>query len=61
MTKGAQCTVLWHVDNLKLSHIAQWVLKELVAKLNGCYGEITPLTVTRGMKHDYLGMMLERL
>jgi hypothetical protein len=60
MTKGAQqCTVLWHVDNLKLSHIAQWVLEELVTKLNGCYGEIAPLTVTRGTKHDYLGMMLD--
>jgi hypothetical protein len=56
---GTQCTVLWHVDDLKCSHVAQQVLEDLVAKLNARYGEIAPLTVTRGTVHDYLGMTLD--
>jgi hypothetical protein len=59
MIDGAQCTVLWHVDDLKLSHIAQQVLEELIARLNSRYGELAPLTITRGTKHDYLGMTLD--
>ena len=57
--KGHQCTILWHVDDLKLSHVSDRVLDKVIAGLNECYGKITPLTVTRGKVHDYLGMTID--
>jgi hypothetical protein len=51
MVEGSQCTFIWHVDNLKISHINQEVLEDLVSTLN--------VTVTRGDVHDYLGMTLD--
>jgi hypothetical protein len=55
---GTQCTILWHVDDLKLSHLKQQVLEDLVNTLNERYRKIAPLTVTRGDVHEYLGMTL---
>jgi hypothetical protein len=57
--EGKQCTILWHVNDLKLSHVLEHVLDELIADMNKCYGKITPLTVTKGTKHDYLRMTLD--
>ena len=34
MVDGKQCTVLWHVDDLKMSHINNQVLEDLVDRLN---------------------------
>jgi hypothetical protein len=59
MIEGTQCTIVWHVDDLKLSHLKQEVLEDLINTLNERYGKITPLTVTRGDIHDYLGMTLD--
>ena len=55
----SQCTVLWHMDDMKISHISDKVLDEVIAGLNERYGKITPLTVTRGKVHDYLSMMID--
>jgi hypothetical protein len=59
MIDGAQCTILWHVDDLKISHAKQDVLEDLINTLNEKYGKLAPLTVTRGTIHDYLGMTLD--
>jgi hypothetical protein len=56
---GKQCTALWHVDDLKISHVGGAVNELMLAKLNSRYGAETPLTVTRGDIHDYLGMTLD--
>jgi len=56
---GKQCTILWHVDDLKISHVEQSVLEEVLARLNLRYGKETPLTVTRGDLHEYLGMTID--
>jgi hypothetical protein len=53
MINGAQCNMLWQVDDLKLLHVADQVLDKLVKKLDRCYWEIAPLTVTKGTVHDY--------
>jgi hypothetical protein len=34
MIDGAQCTILWHVDDLKILHVKQEVLEDLIAILN---------------------------
>ena len=46
MIDGTQCTILWHVDDLKLSHVEQQVLEDLVNTLNERYRKIDPLMVT---------------
>jgi hypothetical protein len=56
---GKQQTVLWHVDDLKISHVDGAVNEQLLNKLNEWYGKETPLTVTRGDMHEYLGMTID--
>jgi len=59
MIEGKQCTILWHVDDIKLSHVDNEVNEEIIKKLNGVYGKEAPLVVTRGKVHGYLGMTLD--
>jgi hypothetical protein len=59
MMNGKQCTVLWHVDDLKISHKEAKVTESILDLLNDRYGKETPLTVTRGDIHEYLGMTID--
>ena len=59
VTNGKQCTILWHVDDLKISHMDSDVVTSILDEINDWYGEISPLTITRGMIHDYLGMTID--
>ena len=59
MIDGKQCTILWHMDDLKLSHVKQQVLEDIANKLNAKYGQQTPLIIHRGKIHDYLGMTID--
>jgi hypothetical protein len=59
MVNGSQCTVLWHVDDLKISHVDDSVIEGVLETLNNRYGNETPLTVTRGDIHEYLGMTID--
>jgi hypothetical protein len=59
VVNGKQCTVLWHVDDLKVSHVEGAVIEGVLDGLNKRYGVETPLTVTRGDLHDYLGMTID--
>jgi hypothetical protein len=54
-----QCTIIWHVDDLKLSHMKQEVLDDIAAKLNAKYGQKVPLTVHHGQIQEYLGMTID--
>jgi Reverse transcriptase (RNA-dependent DNA polymerase) len=56
---GKQCTILWHVDDLKISHVDEAVVSKILEILNERYGKISPLVVTRGKIHYYLGMTLD--
>jgi len=56
---GKQCTIIWHVDDLKISHVSAKVLEDVIAQLNERFGREVPLTVTHGPIHDYLGMTLD--
>jgi hypothetical protein len=59
MINGKQCTIVWHVDDLKVSHVDADVLEDIVTELDKSYGKQKPLVVTRGKVHDYLGMTLD--
>ena len=56
---GKQCTIVWHVDDLKISHVNSAVIDEVIASLNAEYGQVGEMTVRRGKVHDYLGMKLD--
>jgi hypothetical protein len=56
---GKQLTVAWHVDDLKISHVATGVVDDLITDLDSEFGKETPLSKSRGKVHDYLGMTLD--
>ena len=54
MINGKQCTVLWYVDDLKVSHMEESVVENVLKCIEERFsGE---LTITMGQKHKYLGM-----
>ena len=54
-----QCTIMWYVDDLKLSHVKTEVLEDILSKLQEKWGKEAPLTVTSGKVHVYLGMTID--
>jgi hypothetical protein len=54
---GKQFTITWHVADLKLSHVDVKAIDEMKSWLKSIYGE--DMRVSRGQKHDYLGMDLD--
>ena len=56
---GKQCTIIWHVDDLKISHVDAAVVTSIIDKLSKEVGKHADLTITRGDVHDYLGMTLD--
>ena len=59
MIDGKQMTVVWHVDDIKMSHVSPKAIDWLIEKLNEKYGKVSPLTVQRGKKLEHLGMELD--
>ena len=59
MMNGKQCTIIWHVDDLKISHVDEKVVSEVIEQIAGVFGAEAPLTINRGKVHDYLGMNLD--
>ena len=56
---GRQCTIIWHVDDLKISHVDKEVIEDIIKMLNKKFGKESPLTTTRGRVLEYLGMTLD--
>jgi hypothetical protein len=58
---GKQMTMLWHVDDLKASHMQQVVLEKFVEYLRGIYDdkEIGMIKVNYGPRHEFHGMILD--
>jgi len=56
---GKQCTIIWHVDDLKISHMDKAVVEEIVACINKRFGKEAPVVVHRGHVHEYLGMTID--
>ena len=54
-----QCTILWHVDDLKTSHVDPAVIYSVLAGINAEYGKITKMTIMRGKVHKYLGINID--
>ena len=56
---GKQCTILWHVDDLKISHYDKEVVTSVIEMIEAEFGKEAPLTKTRGRIHEYLGMTID--
>jgi hypothetical protein len=56
---GTQCTVAWHVDDVKISHVDKDVVDSVIDDLENVFGKESPLSKSRGRIHDYLGMILD--
>ena len=50
---GTQCTIAWHVDDLKISHKNEDVVDQVISSLESVYGK---LVVDEGLHHTYLGI-----
>ena len=59
MINGKQCTILWHVDDLKILHVDPAVNTKVIKMINKEFGKEAQLAVNRGKIHDYLGMTLD--
>ena len=54
-----QCTIIWHVDDLKISHVDKKVVEDMLKQLTTKFGQDAPLTTCRGKILDYLGMKID--
>ena len=60
MIDGKQCTIQFHVDDLKLSHMKQGALDKIADDLNDIFGsEGELLAASYGSVHEYLGMTID--
>ena len=50
---GKQCTIVWYVDDVKVSHDDEKVVDEIFDSMNKKFGNLKP---KKGKKHEYLGM-----
>ena len=58
MINGKQCTIIWHVDDLKISHVEQKVVNDIIKRLKDKFGQESPLETSQGKTIDYLGMCI---
>ena len=56
---GQQCTITWHVDDLKISHVDEQVVRSIIQKIQNNFGQHSELSMHIGKRHDYLGMILD--
>ena len=56
---GQQCTLVWHVDDMTISHTDSRIVDGIITMLEEEFGKEAPLTIHRGKVHDYLGMTLD--
>jgi hypothetical protein len=59
MINGKQCTIQFHVDDLKISYVTQTVLDDVINQLNAEFGTIKKLAASYGKIHEYLGMTID--
>jgi hypothetical protein len=56
---GKQLTIVWYVDDLKISHADPAIVDDMIDKLKEEFGQVSDLTIRRGKVHDYLGIKID--
>ena len=59
MVNGKMIMVIWHVDDLKISHKVKKVVDDFIRQLESEFSKEVPLSKSWGKVHDYLGMTLD--
>jgi hypothetical protein len=59
VVNGKQLTIVWYVDDLKISHVDSNVVTDTIEILKAEFGKQSALTVRRGKVHDYLGIQFD--
>ena len=59
IVKGKQCTIPWHVDNPKVSHVDSDIISSFLADIDAEYGKIAKMTITWGKIRKYLSMTID--
>ena len=59
MVNRNQCTILWHVDDLRISHVNSNVVTDMINTIDAEFGQESPISVKRGKVKDYLRMTLD--
>jgi hypothetical protein len=59
MVEGKQCTAVFHVDDMKISHVSEAVVTEIIELLKKVYAKTDPMKVNRTKIHEYLGMTID--
>jgi hypothetical protein len=59
LINGGQFTIIWHVNNLKISDANPALVSQIIDLLSSEFGKEAPLTINWGKIHDYLGMTIE--
>ena len=54
-----QMTIMFHIDDLLMAHMHPHIVTLFIKKLEHVYGKRDPLTITRGLVHEYLGMTFD--
>ena len=49
-----QCTIIWHVEDIKISHTNKNVVENILKKLNDEFGQESPLSTCRAKVLEYL-------
>ena len=52
-------TVVWHVDDLKVSHVDSKEVDKFIMQMEEAFRADAPVSVSRGKIYDYLGMNLD--
>ena len=56
---GTQCTIVWHVDDLKILHVEKKVMERVISDLSKVFRQEISLMTTRSKVLEYLGMTLD--
>jgi hypothetical protein len=59
MVNGKQFSIVWYVDDLKLSHVDSSVVEDMIDTIKREFGKELDVTVRRGKVHDYLGIQFD--
>ena len=53
--KGSECTIIWYIDDNKISHKDQAMVNDIIQRIEAKFGTMTK---TQGDDHEFLGMRL---
>ena len=59
MIDGSQCTITWHIDDLKISLKKKSVVDAVIQQIKDTFRQLGEISVSRGKRHDCLGMYLD--